>query len=189
MGENAAVPRPLVAVALREEAAYLGEVGVDVVLTGPGKISAALALANAIHRLAPSVVFNVGTAGALRSGLSGVLRVGSVFEHDFDHAGLTALLGIELPGPLRLTDESDLVLATGDAFVQGGPLRDALAARADLVDMEGYAVARACVAAGVACELWKVVSDEATEGALRSWQDTIDASARRIAEVVRNLVA
>ncbi|HVM09217.1 MAG TPA: nucleosidase [Acidimicrobiales bacterium] len=180
--------RPLVAVALREEAAYLDSGAVDVVLTGPGKVSAALAVTEAIVRLAPAVVVNVGTAGALRPGLSGTLRVGTVIEHDFDHAGLTALLGVELPGPIQLTDESDLVLATGDSFVQGGPLRDALAERADLVDMEGYAVARACSAAGVSCEMWKVVSDEATEGALRSWQESIDASARRIAEIVRKLL-
>jgi adenosylhomocysteine nucleosidase len=77
-----------------------------------------------------------------------------------------------------------VVLATGDVFVSDPAVRDALAERAHLVDMEGYAVARACQAAGVPCDLVKVVSDTASEGAARSWQDQMDAIARQIADAV-----
>ena len=172
----------LVVCALRQEAAYLRDI--DVVFTGPGKLSAALAVAAAIVEHRPSRVINVGTAGALREGLEGTHSVGTVLEHDFDHDGLVALLGEPLPGPIVLDDSSPITLATGDQFVQGGPLRDALAARADLVDMEGYAVARACGSFAVPCELVKIVSDEATEHALRTWQERLDHSARLIAAAV-----
>ncbi len=172
----------LVVVAVRQEAAYLA--GVDVLLTGIGKVAAAVAVAGAIAERRPTRVLNVGTAGALRAGLDGVHRIGRVIEHDVDHAALGALIGEPLSGEVVLDPAAPMVLATGDAFVQGGAVRAALAQRADLVDMEGFAVARACTAAGVPCEIVKVVSDDASEEAGASWLDGIDALARMIADVV-----
>ena len=46
--------RPLVAVALAEEAAYLE--GVRIVLTGPGKVAAATSIAPSPNRLKPDVM-------------------------------------------------------------------------------------------------------------------------------------
>lgn len=173
---------PLVVVALRHEAAYLH--GVDVLLTGIGKVSAAVTVADALARRAPSHVLNIGTAGALRDGLEGVHRIGRVIEHDVDHELLEGLLGEPIPSEVVLDPFQPTVLATGDTFVQDGVLRAALAARAHLVDMEGYAVARACEAAGIRCSIVKVVSDAADEGAARSWAERVDGLARTIADVV-----
>ena len=173
---------PLVVVALRHEARYLSDV--EVLLTGIGKVAAATAVAAAVARRRPSRVLNVGTAGALRDGLEGVHRIGRVLEHDLDHDGLSQLLGEPIPGEVVLDPELPTVLATGDAFVQDGVLRAELAARAHLVDMEGYAVARASAAAGVPCTIVKVVSDAADEGAAASWAEQIDGLARTLAAVV-----
>jgi adenosylhomocysteine nucleosidase len=172
----------LVVVAVRQEAAYLH--GVDVVLTGIGKVAAAVAVSTAIAERRPSRVLNIGTAGALRDGLEGVHRVGRVLEHDVDHAALGALIGEDVSGELLLDPGLPITLATGDAFIADDAVRAVLAQRAHLVDMEGYAVARACEAAGVPCELVKVVSDTASHGAARSWVDEVDATARVIAEIV-----
>jgi adenosylhomocysteine nucleosidase len=176
------VPGPLVVVALRQEAAHLE--GVDVLLTGIGKVAAALAVARAIAEDRPTRVLNIGTAGALRTGLEGVHRIGRVIEHDVDHVALSALIGEPLPGEVVLNPDLPTVLATGDAFVADAAVRDRLAERAHLVDMEGYAVARACAEAGVPCELVKVVSDTADETAGHTWQEQADALARTIAQVV-----
>ncbi len=173
---------PLVVVALPQEAAHLA--GVDVLLTGIGKVSAAVAVSAAIAERRPSSVLNVGTAGALRDGLEGVHRIGRVLEHDVDHAALGALVGEDLSGEIVLDPDEPTVLATGDAFVADAAVRTALAERAHLVDMEGYAIARACAHAGVLCEMVKVVSDTASEGAARSWQEQVDLTARAIAAVV-----
>lgn len=173
---------PLVVVAVRQEAAHL--TGVDVLLTGIGKVAAAVAVAAAVTERRPSRVLNVGTAGALHDGLEGVHRIGRVLEHDVDHAALGALLGERISGEVVLDADEPTVLATGDAFVADTDVRRALAERAHLVDMEGYAVARACAAAGVPCTMLKVVSDTASEGAARSWQDQIDHLARQIADLV-----
>jgi adenosylhomocysteine nucleosidase len=172
----------LVVVAVRQEAAHLQ--GVDVLLTGIGKVAASVAVTAAIAERRPSAVLNIGTAGALRDGLEGVHRVGRVIEHDVDHDALAALIGEPVSGEVVLDPDEPIVLATGDAFVQDGTVRAALAVRAHLVDMEGFAVARACAAFDVPCELLKVVSDDASEGAARSWVEQADRTARVIADLV-----
>jgi adenosylhomocysteine nucleosidase len=176
------VSEPLVVVALRQEAAYLADV--DVVLTGIGKVAAAVAVSAALAERRPSFVLNVGTAGALRDGLEGAHTIGRVLEHDVDHAALSALIGEELSGEVVLDRSSPVTLATGDAFVADPALRLALAARADLVDMEGYAIARACEQADVPCRMVKVVSDTADHGAALTWREQMDRTAREIAAVV-----
>lgn len=173
---------PLVVVALRQEAARLGDV--DVVLTGIGKVSAAVAVTAAIAERRPPFVLNVGTAGALRDGLEGAHTIGRVVEHDVDHAALSALIGEELSGEVVLDPSSPITLATGDAFVADPDLRLALAAHADLVDMEGYAIARACEHAGVPLRMVKVVSDTADGDAALTWQEQMDRLAVEIAAVV-----
>jgi adenosylhomocysteine nucleosidase len=179
--------RPLVVVAVAQEAAHLR--GVDVVLTGIGKVSAAVAVSAAIADRRPSSVLNVGTAGALHDGLEGVHRIGRVLEHDVDHAALSALIGEPVSGEVVLDEREPIVLATGDAFVADPEVRRALAIRAHLVDMEGYAVARACEASGVPCQMLKVVSDTASHDAARSWVEEADRHARAIAAAVADHLA
>ena len=176
------MPEPLVVVALRQEAAYLHDV--DHLLTGIGKVSAATAVASAIAERRPSFVLNVGTAGALRDGLEGIHRVGRVIEHDVDKVLLGAMIGETLEEELVLDPAEPIVLATGDVFIQDPAVRQALAERAHLVDMEGYAIARACAAMGIPCEIVKVVSDAADEHAARSWVEQMDDLARSVAGVV-----
>lgn len=172
----------LVVVAVPQEAAHLHHV--DVVLTGIGKVAAAVAVSRAIVERRPARVLNIGTAGALHDGWEGVHRIGRVIEHDVDHAALSALVGQDLEGEVVLDASLPTVLATGDAFVADPAVRQALSQRAHLVDMEGYAVAMACAAAGVPCDLVKVVSDTASDDAARTWVEQADATARVIAEVV-----
>jgi adenosylhomocysteine nucleosidase len=102
-----------------------------------------------------------------------------VIQHDFASVAIEAVTGIGFGPPIALGDGP--TLATGDQFVAGGPVRDALAAQADLVDMEGYAVAAACVEAGATARLVKLVSDDADEHALRSWTDTVSDHAHTLA--------
>ena len=63
-------------------------------------------------------------------------------------------------------------------------VRDHLAAIADLVDMEGYAVAAAGAMLGVPTRLVKYVSDPADESAGATWVESVDACARVLAEWV-----
>ncbi|MCX4746337.1 nucleosidase [Kitasatospora sp. NBC_01287] len=173
--------RPLLVLAVQEEAAHLGA-ELPVLLTGIGKVNAAAALATVLasgpH---PLEVVNLGTAGALRTGLAGrIHRIGTVLQHDLDTAVLHQLTGRTYGGPITLAPEGP-TLATGDLFVSDPAARERLAAAAHLVDMEGYAVAGVARRAQVPVRLVKYVSDEAGEGAARAWRDSVDDCAKQLA--------
>lgn len=171
--------RPLLVLAAEEEAAHLDE-ALPVLITGMGKVLAATAVSAVLAGARPAAVVNLGTAGALRPGRSGLHEIGTVLQHDLDTTLLRTLTGRTYGSPLVLGPAGP-VLATGDLFVSAEAARARLAERADLVDMEGYAVAWAAAQAGVPCRLIKQVSDDAGEGAARTWQESVDDCARVLA--------
>lgn len=181
----------LVVAATREEARYVPD-GVPLLVTGLGKVAAASAMAGWLGAATPLPpdfeVVNIGTAGALRDGISGLHLPGRVINHDISAELLTGM-GVKVDDSIDIEGGSDIVLATGDVFVADPVARDALAQRASLVDMEGFAVAWACRKAAVRVRLIKHVSDNADSAAL-SWPELVDASARALGEwTVRYLEA
>jgi adenosylhomocysteine nucleosidase len=169
--------RVLLVVAVEQEAVHL-PTSLPLLVTGVAKVNAAVRVARALAdaQTRPDLVVNVGTAGALHEGMSGTHEIGSVRQHDLDSMLVEQLTGrrdgevIQLgPGP---------ALVTGDVFVTDAAVRDALAREADLVDMEGYAVAAACRAFDVPVRLVKHVSDSADEGARQTWVQAVEQSSR-----------
>ena len=171
--------RPLLVVAAEEEAVHLNH-GFPLLLTGMGKVNAALAVARVLASHRPSEIINLGTAGALKHGIKGTHEIARVVQHDLDGTAIEALTGRPVGLPLDLRSEG-LTLATGDAFVSSEKVRARLALQADLVDMEGYAVASAAHAAGVPVRLVKHVSDTADEEAALTWKESVEACARDLA--------
>jgi adenosylhomocysteine nucleosidase len=153
----------------------------------PRLVQAATTLAHhlARHGSGIDLVVNAGTAGALSDyGVGDVAAVAVVAQHDFDHEALSALAGQPLPGgPITLTgpEGASARLATGDRFITDPVEREVLAKNADLVDMEGYAVAATCRQFGVPVWIVKCVSDAADAGAALSWQEAVHMAARNLA--------
>lgn len=175
------VARHLVVAATEAEAAYVPR-SLPVLVTGIGKTAAAAAVARALGTyddLTDLEVVNVGTAGALHDHHQGLFEPGTVLNHDIDAAAIRAL-GYDPQERLEV-GPGELVLATGDVFVSDPAVRTRLAAQADLVDMEGYAVAYAARSFGVPARLVKHVSDNADAGAL-DWPTLVDRSARALGE-------
>lgn len=172
-------PRYLVVSATRAETAYVPD-GLPVVVTGLGKTAAAAATAEALATtdLEGLTVVNIGTAGALRPGLSGLFLPSTVINHDIS-AAMVRALGYDPEEVLPVPGGDGSVLATGDLFVTETAVRERLAQMADLVDMEGYAVAYACRRRGVPVRLVKHVSDAADEGAM-DWPELVDHSAAQL---------
>ena len=170
----------LVVAATAAEAAYVPK-GLPVVLTGIGKTAAAATLARALAQ-SPGVseVVNIGTAGALRDGLSGLHLPGQVLNHEIS-AGALRALGHDPMEWLTIPGGTDTVLASGDVFVTDEAVRSRLARDAHLIDMEGYAVAWTCAAFGVPVRLVKHVSDNADEASMQ-WPQLVDRSARVLGE-------
>ncbi len=177
--------RPLLVLAVEKEAAHL-DGSMPVLLTGMGKVNAAAALAAVLGRgPLPSAVVNLGTAGALRDGLQGTHEISRVIQHDLNTAFLYTLTGRTYGAPLQVGD-SGPVLATGDSFISDEAARERLAAHADLVDMEGYALAAVAKKLDVPVRLVKHVSDEAGEGAARTWRESVDDCAKALAAWARD---
>jgi adenosylhomocysteine nucleosidase len=166
--------------ATEAEARYVPD-GLPVLITGVGKVSAAVAVTEALAQRSPRSglsIVNIGTAGALRDGLAGIYAPATVINHDLS-AELIRAVGITATDQLEVAGTHDIVLATGDSFIADVAQRTILAERASLVDMEGFAIAWACSRRGVRCTLVKHVSDNADAGAL-SWSDVVDHSAAEL---------
>jgi len=170
----------LLVAATRAEAADL-PADLPLVVTGIGKTPAAVAVTRALLAYADPAsvhVVNLGTAGALRPGVTGLHVPSEVVNHDLN-ADAIRTLGYD-PGERIALDAPDgPVLASGDVFVTDPAVRDRLAAEAHLVDMEGYAVAYAARALGARVTLVKHVSDGADDTAW-DWPTQVAASARAL---------
>ncbi|MEE2057634.1 nucleosidase [Rhodococcus artemisiae] len=171
----------LVVSATKAEAAHVPD-RYDVLITGIGKVTAAVAVAAALARFpedARPLVVNIGTAGALHGHHSGLYMPSTVINHDISSKVLRSL-GHPVEDALSVDGGDGSILATGDTFVSDAEVRDALAARADLVDMEGFAIASAASYMGAGVRLVKYVSDHADDTAM-DWPKQIDAAGRALA--------
>jgi len=126
--------------------------GGSIVISGMGPENAARATEYLIDRHAPQMVVNLGICGAL----SDEMRVGEVYR-------ITAVVeesgGETSCGPGSWGDLPPARLASVSEAVFQADRRAALAARADVVDMEGAAVAAICGARSLPCCMLKGVSD------------------------------
>ena len=125
-------------------------------------------------------VMNIGTAGALRDDVTGLHEIGTAINHDLSAEPIRQL-GLDPREVVELPGGHATVPASGDLFVTDPVVRSALAQRAHLVDMEGYAIALACTELGVPVHLVKVVSDNADETA-HDWSAAVDGCARLLGD-------
>ncbi|MEM8755453.1 MAG: 5'-methylthioadenosine nucleosidase [Pseudomonadota bacterium] len=138
----------------------------EVVYTGVGKVNAAIAAAEALARRRPKLAVNFGTAGAVAPGLGGLIECGAAVQRDMDLRPLGFALGETFgdPPPHEERWGDGPVVGTGDSFAAERP-----ELACDLVDMEAFALARACRRAGAAFRCVKYVSDAADGAAAEDW--------------------
>lgn len=164
---------PLLVVALEEEAVHLHVSELPILVTGVGKVNAAVGVATILGEHSPKEIVNLGTAGALHDDFVGTHVISTVTQHDLDDVAIFELVGLHFGEPINLGG-AGLTLTTGDQFISDPAKREELAEHAHLVDMEGYAVAKAAMAAQVPVRLVKRVSDSANEPASMSWKQSVD---------------
>jgi adenosylhomocysteine nucleosidase len=172
---------PLLVVAVGLEAEEL-RTTLPVLITGVGKLASGQAVMETIAPLAleqrPSTLINLGTAGALIDEMTGTHLIGRVLQHDLDGLAIEALVGHN-PSPEMILGNGP-TLATGDSFISSHRDRQRLSQRAQLVDMEGYAVASAAKRLGIEVMLVKHVSDYANESAAGTWAQGVAACSHRL---------
>ncbi|WP_431711551.1 purine-nucleoside phosphorylase [Glutamicibacter uratoxydans] len=130
------------------------------VVTGIGKINAAVSLASELASGQYDRVVVLGTAGVVADGeqrpnMDTVYQITEVLQHDFP-------LPTEVLRPRGeiLLPNQQLTMATGDVFVSDDQQRIRIASLgATLVDMEGYAYTSICERFDVPLQIFKVPSD------------------------------
>lgn len=164
-------------------------------MTGIGPIEAALAMGMALTRLQtegrlPRLVVSLGSAGSARLEQGAIYQAASVSWRDIDASplgfekGITPLLDLPatLSLPIRIPDIPTASLSTGGNVVSGAAYADIAE---DMVDMESFAVQRACQQFGLPLVALRGISDGAEELAhIGDWTRYLDAIDGRLADAV-----
>ncbi len=173
----------------------------DPVLVGVGPVEAAVNATLALGALAragtpPALVLSLGSAGSHRLAQTSVHRVASVSWRDIDASALGFERGrtpfLDLPAERALPALAPSLpaarLSTG-ADVVATPAAYA-AIDADMVDMETYAILRACEAHGVPLVGLRAISDgDVALERYGDWADCLPLLDERLAEAVDALAA
>lgn len=163
-------------------------------LTGVGPVEAGIAMGAALQALAvrdalPDLVVSLGSAGSRRCPLGEIFQIASVSWRDMDASRLGFPKGVtpmtDHPVDIPLTTPLPLPLArlsTG-ANVVGG--EEYAGIDADMVDMESFAIARACARYDVPLMGLRGVSDGPGElDHINSWMELLGLIDERLAQAV-----
>ena len=166
-------------------------------MTGVGPIEAALAMAVTLDRMAqtdslPDLVVSLGSAGS-RIGLLGeIYQVASVSWRDMDASrlgftkGVTPLIDHRVDIPLETPLEIRALRLSTGANVVGG--EEYAAIDADMVDMETFAIARACQCFSVPLMGLRGISDGPGElNDMLGWTQLLSLIDERLARAVDQL--
>jgi adenosylhomocysteine nucleosidase len=170
--------------------------GIPVLYTGIGKVNAAIALMRrfADYRGAGRglpLVVNFGTAGGVTVTARTLVACRRFVDRDMDVGALGFAPGEtpfdRLPPLLefapRFAALPEAVCGSGDSFATR-----AQAVASDVVDMEAYALAKACVIEGADFACAKYVSDGADEHAAQHWRENLAGAADAYIGLYRELV-
>ncbi|GAA3931669.1 nucleosidase [Microbacterium soli] len=182
----------LVAALASELQAFPAELpGFDRLVTGPGKLMAAVGLTRALEARDATDPYDeilvVGTAGAVGDEVaSGIHEVGAAIQHDVQD--LDGVVGRHVSLPARVeTGRAGATIATGDIFVDDA---DAVARirslGGELVDMETFALVWVAQQFGVPIRVLRVVSDRAQDGAVQVWDEVVAACSAQLWQRVRH---
>ena len=168
-------------------------------MTGVGPVEAAVSLTAALARLEargglPDLVLSLGSCGSPTLEHAAVYQVSSVGYRDMDASalgfpkGATPLLDLPavLPMPCPIPDVPTARLSTG-ADVVSGAAYDGI--DADMVDMETFALRRACQTFGRPLVALRGVSDGRAElKALEDWTSTLHHVDENLAVALDRLI-
>ncbi len=158
--------KDIILIALENEAPNMAKWD-NVFFTGVGKINAAITAAKLIQKYKPDTVWNFGTAGGIKLD-HGCHEMVNFVERD--KGKCPEALELMLPkDPITISMGVGYTCSTGDNFVTDPNLEHP----AHVVDMEAFAIAKACKQAHVDFKCYKYVSDSADDSADTSWLENV----------------
>ena len=198
--------------------AYEGELAgkrMVLVLSGIGKVNAAVSTSWVIHQFAPDCIINTGSAGGLGKGLKvGDVVIGeTVAHHDVDVTAFGYVWGQVPQLPAAFASDENLIrqaekaaqvfegaavtqglIVSGDRFVHGSEGVAEIRSHfpeVKAVEMEAAAIAQTCHQLEVPFVIIRAVSDSADEKADISFEEFLKtaavSSAKMVTEIVKSL--
>ncbi len=170
-------------------------------MTGVGPVESAVAVTAALARLQaagrlPAAVVSLGSAGSQRLEQGRVYQVAAADYRDMDASALGFARGVtpflDLPACLPLLTVPDPALPAGTLSTGASVVTGAAYAgvAGDMVDMETFAVLRACAMFGVPLIGLRGISDGmAPVTGMMDWTRYLDVIDRRLAEAVARVGA
>jgi adenosylhomocysteine nucleosidase len=190
------LPRTLVVMALRAESAGVFEAaGIPVLFCGVGKVNAAIALTRELTRYALNdvempLVMNFGSAGSRVLGTGTLVGCHEFAQRDMDVSGLGFALGVtpydEEPPHLSFdpvfTHLPAALCGSGDSFATA-----AIGMDCAVIDMEAYALAKACRREKAKFACAKYVTDGADHTAASDWKSNVHKAAEEFLALFRSI--
>ena len=198
--------------------AYEGELAgkrMVLVLSGIGKVNAAVSTSWVIHQFAPDCIINTGSAGGLGKGLKvGDVVIGeTVAHHDVDVTAFGYVWGQVPQLPAAFASDENLIrqaekaaqvfegaavtqglIVSGDRFVHSSEGVAEIRSNfpeVKAVEMEAAAIAQTCHQLEVPFVIIRAVSDSADEKADISFEEFLKtaavSSAKMVTEIVKSL--
>lgn len=164
-------------------------------ICGVGPVEAAISVTKALALAAerPDLVVSLGSAGSARLVKTRVYQAGSVAWRDMDASafgfpkGVTPFLDLPatLPLPLRIPGVLVASLSTGANVIAGAAYADLAE---DMVDMETFAILRACQGFDIPLIALRGISDGDQEvNSLLDWTEYLHVVDENLAAAVRAL--
>jgi len=144
-----------------------------------------------IHKTQCKVMINLGTAGSSRFKTHDLIEISQFVQRDMDISPLGFKVGETpfdpLPGAIDLIpyfpELAKGICGTGDSFEIGTSKLPC-----DLVDMEGYALAKVCRKMGVQLVSLKYITDGADDQAHNDWAANLVPGAKKLLEYYQKMV-
>ena len=160
------------------------QAGIEVHYSGIGKINAAFKAFEVIQKTGCKMLINLGSAGSSYFDAHSLVEVTTFVQRDMDVSPLGFEVGVtpvdeDLPADIHLQPYFEHLAqgtcGTGDSFETGTPK-----VSCNLVDMEGYALAKVCHKLGVRLISVKYISDGANDTAHLDWEDNLLLGAQKL---------
>ncbi len=165
--------------------------GIDVHYSGIGKVNAAFKAFEVIQKTGCSTLLNLGTAGSSHFDAHALVEVAEFVQRDMDVSPLGFDVGVtpmDQDHPAAIIPETMFaqlpkgICGTGDSFETGLPK-----VPCNLVDMEGYAIAKVCKKLGVRFVSVKYITDGANDTAHLDWEENLLLGAKKLLELYQTV--
>lgn len=165
--------------------------GINVHYSGIGKINAAFKAFEVIQNTKCKTLLNLGSAGSSFFEAHALVEVTQFVQRDMDVSPLGFTVGTtpmddHYPAEIQLeaffNSLPQGVCGTGDQFETGMPK-----VPCNLVDMEGYAIAKVCKKMGVRLISVKYITDGANDTAHLDWEENLLLGAQKLLSLYKSI--